>query len=492
MPAGYNQYRWEVPLGARIIEPLAEAPKTYTYTGPENEIKVDFGTSTENSIKVWGYDNCGWSKEHTSLKITMNQVPPENPGAIGGMATICPGGDYNYSITTVNRADYYEWEFPNFMNSETPSLAFSGDTTSVRNITLMSDSDSDGSTGLIRVRPWNHCGPSQNWSSKEITVDATSAPPQLDNISVSPIPGSCPGLYRYSINSILDATDFDWNLPLEATIVEDNMTSVDVSWTAPYTGNISVDVTNACGTATSTLSVNISDLNNNVLLHVGNEGSLTTDDINLRDRLTGLGYQAVIVDDDENLGSTYSCYLAVVISPSAHPTDNDISFYTSNRFRLWHARIEMGIRTMYSNQLQMINKNSYGGTITLAERKVRQFLLRITTMILLLASIPALSQCFHNLRILNMVFSIVIWKLIRWLLMTLIGSGTITICSTYNKGDVLFDNSLAPHRRAGLFIGPGTTGSLTAEGWQIFDQALCWAIGNCPFAKTEVTTRLRR
>jgi len=76
VPAGYNQYRWEIPLGARIIEPLAPAPKTYTYTRPEREITVDFATSTAISIKVWGTVGCGWSKEHTSMQITTHQVPP--------------------------------------------------------------------------------------------------------------------------------------------------------------------------------------------------------------------------------------------------------------------------------------------------------------------------------------------------------------------------------------------------------------------------------
>jgi len=55
---------------------------------------------------------------------------------------------------------------------------------------------------------------------------------------------------------------------------------------------------------------------------------------------------------------------------------------------------------------------------------------------------------------------------------------------TYDIGDKMFNDYEAPHRRVGFFIGEAATDSLTADGWRLFDQALCWAIGNCGFPKT--------
>jgi len=46
----------------------------------------------------------------------------------------------------------------------------------------------------------------------------------------------------------------------------------------------------------------------------------------------------------------------------------------------------------------------------------------------------------------------------------------------YEKGALLYDGFAAPHRRVGMFLGDYTASHFTAEGWQLFDAAVLWAM----------------
>jgi len=46
----------------------------------------------------------------------------------------------------------------------------------------------------------------------------------------------------------------------------------------------------------------------------------------------------------------------------------------------------------------------------------------------------------------------------------------------FDQGDVMHEGFIAPHRRAGLFMGDYTAAHFTAEGWQIFEATVQWAV----------------
>ncbi|MBW2428015.1 MAG: putative Ig domain-containing protein, partial [Deltaproteobacteria bacterium] len=46
----------------------------------------------------------------------------------------------------------------------------------------------------------------------------------------------------------------------------------------------------------------------------------------------------------------------------------------------------------------------------------------------------------------------------------------------YEQGAIMDDGFAAPHRRVGMFLGDYTASHFTAEGWQLFDAAVGWAL----------------
>ena len=48
----------------------------------------------------------------------------------------------------------------------------------------------------------------------------------------------------------------------------------------------------------------------------------------------------------------------------------------------------------------------------------------------------------------------------------------------YDQGAVMHDGFAAPHRRVGMFLGDYTASHFTSQGWQLFDNAVLWALEN--------------
>jgi len=223
-----TSYIWTLPNGA-------------TGTSTTNSITLNFSkTSVSGDITVRGSNDAG-SGTPSTLALTENSLPG-NAGTIIGLSTVCAGQNtITYSVPPITNATGYIWTLP----------TGSTGTSSTNSITV--DYTQTSVSGNISVRGNNSCGDGEP-SSLSITilhsVDSAGAIAGLSTV--------CQGQNSvvYTIDPIVNATNYIWTLPTGAT-----GTSITNSITVNYTktsvsGNISVQGSNNCGIgSTSSLPI---------------------------------------------------------------------------------------------------------------------------------------------------------------------------------------------------------------------------------------------
>ena len=216
---GASDYNWTVPTGWTI----ASGQGT-------NKITVTTG-STGGNISVTASNACGTSTA-ISKAITVD-TPPAKPGNITGPSANCGNtSGLIYTIDPVNGATGYTWSLPQGWTIEegqgTVSIKVKAGTTS-GNITVTAD---------------NNCGASE---ASTLTVTTSNIP--LAPVKINGNNNPCIGTtVTYSVDAVEGATGYTWTVPAGWTIKGDkDNRSIEVE-PGSNGGQITVSVTNQCGT----------------------------------------------------------------------------------------------------------------------------------------------------------------------------------------------------------------------------------------------------
>lgn len=216
--AGAVSYTWNLPSG-------------WSGSSSTNSIMAIAGVS--GNISVTANNPCG-STLPKVLAVTVSTNLP-NPDTITGIAAVCPGNPFTYSIPPISGATSYTWALPSGWtgNSTTNSISVTAGIIA----------------GNISVKANNSCG-SSPIVSLAVSPGGTGPATPGSIIGNSSI---CAGSSNtYSIPASAGATSYTWTLPSGWT---GNSSTTSIIATAGATGgNISVRANNFCGT-TPTVSL---------------------------------------------------------------------------------------------------------------------------------------------------------------------------------------------------------------------------------------------
>ncbi len=186
------------------------------------------------TLSVLAENACG-SSTVSSLAINVQPGTPLVPAAISGDDNLCPG-TATYSIPSVSGADTYTW-----------TLSGGGNISSGQNTNLILVNWTQSGNHTVSVTAGNSCSTSQ-----PVTLNVSVLPGAPDapaNISGQNFV-CANAIQTYSINSVLNASNYQWTLPNGGgTITSGNgTTQVDIDWGAnPGTYNLNVTAENSCG-----------------------------------------------------------------------------------------------------------------------------------------------------------------------------------------------------------------------------------------------------
>ncbi|HEU4719645.1 MAG TPA: FG-GAP-like repeat-containing protein [Bacteroidia bacterium] len=231
-----NYYEWTVPAGATIVS-----------GDSTSSITVDYGSSAvSGNVTVSGVNSCG-NGTSSSLAVTVAPLPAPASSVLG-QDTVCQGEfSVSYFVSAISNSTSYVWSIPGGS-----SIATGQNTNS---ITV--DFGPGATNGQIVVYGQNVCG--------------TGTPSAPLDVVVNPLPDSgrtvtgpsavCQGdsAVTFSVNTIANATGYDWHLPPGANITAGNNTNsitVDFSTTA-ISGPVYVTGTNACGMGATSDTLNL-------------------------------------------------------------------------------------------------------------------------------------------------------------------------------------------------------------------------------------------
>lgn len=238
---GATSYSWIVPLGATVV-----------FGQGTTSVWVDYNcTVGSGNILVTANNACG-SSGGSSLNITISATTPATPGGITtNPSTSIPKGltNVSHSIAAVTGAASYTWTVPS------GASITSGQGTN----SIIVDYSCGAVSGNVSVIANNNCGSSAA-SNQAMTLNAAPAQPGGISGSTS-VPKGSSG-FNYYVTPVTGATLYTWNVPAGAIITSGQGTQsiyVDFLCSA-VSGNISVNASNSCGTASTnrTLAITIS------------------------------------------------------------------------------------------------------------------------------------------------------------------------------------------------------------------------------------------
>lgn len=216
---GGATYSWQLPPGASITS----APTN------SNAITVDFG-ATAGSITAIAVTACGSATSIVVVAVTPNPTITMPPST-----TVCPGQSV---ILTITGAGSYTWAPGNSLSATTGSVVTASPT-----VTTIYSVSTDG------------CG-SPVTGTVEIAVSGD--PPNIGLVDgpTTICSNATTGL-SYSVANI-PGTTYSWSVPPGATITSSpiNTNSITMNM-GTNSGSVIVNAVNACGTATSIVTVNL-------------------------------------------------------------------------------------------------------------------------------------------------------------------------------------------------------------------------------------------
>lgn len=181
-------------------------------------------------------DNNGHWSSVTSKTINVDVVgqPPATIGDIIGPELVCFNTSQNYAVNPVQGASLYHWTSP--LNWD-PSTIFN-------TLTILPDH----MDGIISVYASNACG---NSDTTSINIEVNSSTPAHPDSIFGEVKVCVGDVLIYSIDSILEATNYIWSFPPSWTIenISTPLSYAVKAGTQP--GNISVVASNSCGNSES-------------------------------------------------------------------------------------------------------------------------------------------------------------------------------------------------------------------------------------------------
>lgn len=221
---GATSYIWTVPAGAEIISGAGT-----------NSIQVAFGpTFVRGNLSVASTSGCFTSGNRT---LALSSVPPL-PGPITGPnIEACGDVSHTYSVAPVASATSYVWQLPS------GTVVESGLNTNSITVRF----PSGFTNGTVRVAAVNNCGQS---NFRSLTVNGR---PQTPGAITGPVNEACGGVpHVYSVNPVVSATSYVWNVPPGSTI-ESGLGTNQITVRFPEgfaSGTVSVAAVNSCGQST--------------------------------------------------------------------------------------------------------------------------------------------------------------------------------------------------------------------------------------------------
>ena len=180
--------------------------------------------------------SCVLNNNDTSNVITMTVHPkPVAAGAISGLTTVCQGQyGVTYTVDPIENATSYIWTLPSGANG----ISFTNSiTVNYSNVAI---------SGNITVKGHNYCG---DGAETTLSITVNPLPESAGIITGASAVCAFSNNVNYSVGSIPNATSYIWNLPWGASGVSSTNT-IDVNYTVPGSGNITVQGSNACGVGT--------------------------------------------------------------------------------------------------------------------------------------------------------------------------------------------------------------------------------------------------
>lgn len=237
------------------ISNITNAGSSASYDWRINNISQGSGTGFSSStlqngdqVQLFVQSSVPCTPDFSSNIISITEKPgtPSQPGAISGIADVCPGTSQTYTISSVANATEYIWSLP------------SGWTGSSTTTSITVNTGSSGS-GNISVAAKNSCGTSTTSTLAVVVKDGTPAKPGAISGQAQVCPGSLSGTVTYSVSDDPTATSYNWTLPTGWTMDSNNGSSISViPGNAGQNGTISVTAENDCGISTAqSLSVSV-------------------------------------------------------------------------------------------------------------------------------------------------------------------------------------------------------------------------------------------
>lgn len=226
---GATSYTWSVPAGAIISSGQGT-----------NMISVDFSSgAVSGDICVFSSTSCGSSAD-VCLAINVLNTIPAKPLSISGNILPCANATgIVYSCPTVANASSYQWTVP------VTATIISGQGTS----TITVDFLSNFTAGSVKVAAVNCVGSSL---FKSLSVRGKpSTPALISGLSEEVCAGTTNVIY--SIAPVVGATNYNWTLPANTTLVSgQGTTAITLNFDPLFkTGALKVSASNACGTSGS-------------------------------------------------------------------------------------------------------------------------------------------------------------------------------------------------------------------------------------------------
>ena len=176
-----------------------------TVSGTGASVSVTFPANfTTGSLCVSGQSACGLIGAQRCISISST---PGLPGAINGLATVCPSSTGVYSIVGLVGASSYIWTVPAGATLIGPS----------NGISITVSFSAAYTTGLITVKSVNTCGTQSGVRGKTVSTGKLPTP---GNITGDPTSGVCGQTYQYSIPSLANVTlGYVWTVPAGVTVI---------------------------------------------------------------------------------------------------------------------------------------------------------------------------------------------------------------------------------------------------------------------------------
>lgn len=221
---GAESFTWTAPSGSLING------NPTPYTANVRTVDVTFPVGfTSGQVGVTANVAC-FSSVVKSTTVSTNTVALST---ISGSSTVCPGGNYTFTVPAVSGAVSYQWVLPTGVTGTSASNSI--------NVTVTNAFVS----GSIGVKAYSTCGNPSALRTKSVVRGTPSVPSSI----AGPSNGVCSQTAIYTCPTQAGAT-YNWTVPSGATVNTGNgSNAIEAGFGTFSTGPVCVTATNSCGSS---------------------------------------------------------------------------------------------------------------------------------------------------------------------------------------------------------------------------------------------------